>query len=560
MSSKRTFKVQIMAEDSSAELILIDNSFAKIASAIGSIEQEVSPGLYKVRAKVGDKTEDKLFEVSDTNKFITVASLCFASPAPLPKTSTGHGYQLEPCSKFASRALQREASLFVFARDSQHQFGERAQAPPWRNLALTDARGRKIESLEMVGTALPENGCIGFDARLEPGMYFLSQPGSGVASVNLLPIVVSEGWCTQVFLDSQARPLIGISNPRISPAVSGISPAREIDLCGGAVALIRPGAHATFDAHALRLTEIARRNFMEGKQAVSQQDLQAMIYGKHEAPMLGLYAAHMLLAKPAINWDLVATITGNLGRWLGTDHPDVDVLAGAVSKQTGFKTKKPSFSMWPPVLMASSALAARYGLEPRGKLLARSKWVLQHQAGGSMWNCLTKAPDRLIPAAETARSMNKRKEEDGVSAGELAAPRADASALKVLIALPNPSASIGSVRAVPGARPLASAATAESAIKTLTEWATFARRTDPGRGGYSPFQKALRRRLLDLAGDADDVASPPEISRSIQSLARDFGLNNGELKRALTGLSDSTRDQPQLMQLAAWTTGVQKKT
>src|SRR5882762_1826117 len=87
--------VVITAADGGTEIVVIDASFRKIATAIGRLELLLALGLYKARFKAGDRIADTLFEVAGSPVVVRGDILEFSSPIPLADTSTNHEYQYE---------------------------------------------------------------------------------------------------------------------------------------------------------------------------------------------------------------------------------------------------------------------------------------------------------------------------------------------------------------------------------------------------------------------------------------------------------------------------------
>lgn len=125
-------------------------------------------------------------------------------------------------------------------------------------------------------------------------------------------MVVSEGWQTQVFL---FRRTFGKGEE-----------SRRPDLSEASVLMGRTGSGFYPDRDDERWTELARLALAGNRKAMpSRDDLREMLVHKFEDPMLGIYAAHLLLREPEIRVDLLEIVLGNLFSMLG-EHPDVQAL------------------------------------------------------------------------------------------------------------------------------------------------------------------------------------------------------------------------------------------
>lgn len=495
-ASEPTVAVWIVAADSGSQIIIYDASFQPVGYGIGRLTLSLTRGIYKARFKAGDRMADELFEVDDMPITLNGPALTFSSPIPLTNTSTNHEYHYHPARDLASKpplaSVGNGGQVFVFARDSRQQFNAPPPGPPqWQGLCIRNAKHVSVFDIDPKGVIAPQNGFASAKIELNPGLYFLEQPDCAHLDMVLkLPFVVCEGWCTHVYVDSKDA-----CKPD-SPTTPVNDAQRVLDLAGAAMVMLRLNASTQLDDDVARLSEIARQGLMHSQEAVSTQDLEEMLDGKREFPMLGLYAAHVLLARPETDWGKVARIAQHLVRWLGSGHPDVDVLLALCAKH-GVTTNQTISGLWPPLLAASWDLAMANNVEP-GKLEGRGDWQHQYRIGGSMWSCLY-APRRLaeIAAGKTVRNTSFKVPSD-LKAGDLVE-----AAGAVLAALPRSAGLESRAEAVDWKQKLLTALQ-----RPNSEW--------------PPFEQAVRRRVLDLLGDEHLHVTLKDIGKHVESLAAQF--------------------------------------
>jgi len=123
---------------------------------------------------------------------------------------------------------------------------------------------------------------------------------------------------------------------------------------------------------AVRLSELARHALEQGRNIISTPLMNKLLDEKFEDPMLGIIAAHLILARRRPNWELLHIITRNLTKLLG-QHPDVQALLVAMKERSKVKI---STVECPPLLRKSwscitKATHKRASLIPQGSIIAR---------------------------------------------------------------------------------------------------------------------------------------------------------------------------------------------
>lgn len=484
-----TVPVLINAGDRGGEIIVVDDSFRKIASGVGSLSLQLQAGLYKARFKAGNRSEDHLFEVMSAAVTVQGTPLLFASPIPMPATSTNHEYHFYPSREIArgapSAVIGVGAELFIFVRDSQQQYGSPpATPPPWTCMTVHKRDGAIAFKLDEQGQV--DAGSAYAAARLSvgPGQYFLESNHPALSDRTIaFPVVTCVGWATHVYIDSHDTYVNRSAKWERN---------RTPDLAGAAVAMVKMTGSPDLDEDMVRLTETARQALTRDRGALSDIDLDAMLAGRSEFPMLGLYAAHALLNRPDPDWQRIGLILQHLQLWLASEHPDVSTLLLACATK-GTALPPLSRTLWPPTLAATWAVADRENL-PTLLGERRDSLLWQHRAGGSIWNSLLFPSDSTRPYVDDDGDL-------GTSRG------------------------LGSLRSIPPAAPVRSGPDSgagphrgsESALPKWRQLAAGLRRINPH---YTPFQQAARRLVLDAS--AQDAVENVDFQQTLSALIRQF--------------------------------------
>ena len=523
-----TVAVQVLASDSGTHIIVFNAEFETVGSGVGRLNLMLERGVYKARFEAGNRMADELFEVGDEPVTVRGPVLAFSSPIPLNNTSSNHEYHYHPSRDLASKAPFASpghgGQVFIFARDSRQPFNVPPPGPPqWQGLCISNAKHAHVFDIDPNGILAPPSGFASVKLELDPGVYHLEQPDCAHPDMLLkLPFVVCEGWCTHIYVDSKDG-----CTPN-SPSGPSSDLRRVLDLAGAAMVMLRMNASTMLDEDVARLSEIARQGLMNSQEAVSSEELEEMLEGKREFPMLGLYAAHVLLARPERNWEKVAKIAQHLARWLGSGHPDVDLLLTLCAKNGITTNVAPSSKLWPPILSAGWELAIRNDIMP-GIAEPRGDWQRQYRVGGSMWSCLY-APKRLaeLEAGRAVRSTSFKVSE--LKAKEvLEGLGAVVGAVAAAVAKPHAPAS---------APPSAPAPAPAPTFDWKKKLATALQRPNPE---WSPFAQAVRRRVLDLLGDEYEQVTLGDIGEHVKSLAAQFQVPSDEMSEVLGDLMQHIR-------------------
>jgi hypothetical protein len=330
------------------EIFLVDHRFRLRAQGVGQMKAAVEPGLYKIKYRAGSRiveTHEAISAGSGTAHF-EAPDVPYFSAAPLSTARTTHETHegaAQRISKGVTQHLGTGSEIFVFTRAWTESLGDRPRVPPVpkghhpaQGLSLRHPNGSlaiDIEGQSEVSKAHERDPWAGIAVAIAPGAYRLrvETPRWGPLEQT---VIASPGWQTQVFLLQDNFPS------------KDESVAYRPDLAGASVLLARIGRGFDPQKGELRLAELARQSLARGRVVLSGEQLGKLFAHKESSPMLGIYAAHALLARGQRHQ--IAGTVKELEALLGR-HPDVQALRLALSS-------RPAASLHfsdPPMLAAS---------------------------------------------------------------------------------------------------------------------------------------------------------------------------------------------------------------
>lgn len=315
------------------EITIIDSAGKVVESAAQRIDRDLSPELYKIRYRVGDRVVDQLIELPPGEGPFTVEvpELPILSVVPL---WTDADAQSDP-AKFLNQLLRRprtdlskRASLFIFVRSDPDSSPEPAPPPekPGSGVSVHAFSGEKVGDLENAETL---NGCSACTIPVGSGSYILRVKMPSGRPVEQALVAV-DGWQTQFYV----RVVKKCTEP--GPAAISATPASpsgpapivwQLDLGRAGVLMTRDLPQGPPDASSMRWTAAARQALAAGRSAAApdRMMMNALLSGKFENPMLGIYAGHLLALQEKPNLDLLREVLDNLIGLIG-NHPDVTSL------------------------------------------------------------------------------------------------------------------------------------------------------------------------------------------------------------------------------------------
>jgi len=366
-------KLIVDAADETAEIFVVSAQFALKDRGVQRLETELDPGVYKVRAVSGRNEWQKIIAFREAMT-LKVPRIEFSSAAPLAGTNRTHETHMDAAEGAAppeprdldpseiatrgpvgARTAHHESSLSFMARwwTKWTDSGPQNLDDPAQGASLLTGDGQRLLLLDAAnGTAdrrtsptdagpqiaseatwfagdFSEDRFSGVSLNADPGLYTLSLPdGDGTVEqiITLLP-----GWRTHVF---------ALYEPPFDKfgRMRGDGGKRLVDL---SIHITR-GALLMGDETA-RLTDAARFALAD-ERSTATSELLHYVRGKFEAPMLGLYGAHLLgllenkqstasvERKVSYNADLFHEVVENSARIFGKDHPDIIALTAPPDK------------------------------------------------------------------------------------------------------------------------------------------------------------------------------------------------------------------------------------
>jgi hypothetical protein len=294
-------------------------------------------------------------------------------------------------AQFAEEVLARHASevinstsLFVFISAIPDSAANPLDLPetPGKGVSIHTFSGKLIADLADAETS---NGCTACVLRVDPGKYILRvdlPPGRPVEQT----LVAVEGWQLQFY--TRIVKAIDLSDPSVAAATAAaggvLTPMPsgfkwQLDLGGSGALLIKSPGSWIADTDQIRWTAAARQALAAGrsKAAPDEEMMHALVHGKFENPMLGIYAGHLLAMQPKPNLSLLREVVDNLTSLVG-DHPDVTPLL--------LTLKDPRAEMLlynePPMLRHSWALIVEASTPQRDP---RPPGSYSARIGGNLW-------------------------------------------------------------------------------------------------------------------------------------------------------------------------------
>jgi hypothetical protein len=352
----------VSTADVATEIFVLDESFHEAARGLGRLDVDLPPGIYKIRVRTGGRESERYVTLSPSHAYggagpggkeVSFGPLEFSSPAPLSNTNAPpeHSRDIARASHDVHVKKGSGSAVFVCSRDESKP-GSAAPAPrqsPSTGLTLRSAGGELLVDLEQASVARASEGdpWAACNVELDPGLYRLSVE-TPMGRLNQT-VVASPGWQTQIYLLQASY----------GPDADG----RRANLNGAAILLARSGFDPS--SSGMRLTELARLGLRDHRAVIRPEDVHSMLGGKVENPMLGLFAAYLLLEKPLAdqfllhdqppdeqvrkNLSTLRIVLAHLRAQLGGEHPDVEALALRIE---GVEGRSPRFTA-PPVLTAS---------------------------------------------------------------------------------------------------------------------------------------------------------------------------------------------------------------
>ena len=382
--------VFIQAADGCSELYLVDDKYAVVASGVGRLSAQVSPGLYKVRQRIGDNERSQVVEVerSDAPMHVALPALSFASPIPLQGTNTSREFQQAALGQTGTTAAgEGTGRISILVRDSRWEMGgdnnDRGEflVGEVSRLSLGSLEGTFDRPLQQLGQVDIARGFFRASIDVAPGHYVLTQSASEGLQ-HCLPLEVKAAWVPQVFL-------------RITQQSGSIQP-QALDLDHASIVYAGPGEQLYPSNPDLLLLEVVRKAFARRRTDIGAEFLQELLEGKYRNPMLGLIGSHLLLDSAEQDKARMKAVVDNTAVLLGEDFPDIIALRLRLADRTDTPPAQGIPPVTSPPLLAASwaALTRQTGtdLSKRTAIdIARMFWFPCTVESTSTWFVWTEA-------------------------------------------------------------------------------------------------------------------------------------------------------------------------
>jgi hypothetical protein len=391
--------VELSARIPSIELSVVGSDFRPVAVGMGRLSARVPPGIYQVVARAGPVVDRTLISLEPgatyRNDDLFVG---FPAAAPVQGTTTSHEYH-QYLAQQASVAVGQSAGppcgLLLVVRDVRGMEGPPLTDADLACFVLLDQSLNALPGFEQ-GWRLQEGAAIAtWGSRMLAGGYALRTDPSRLGGDARRPsgrqaydmsVWLSPGWQTVVFITTgPAGPQASAASVHMAPVDQGWSP---------------------FEADVGLALELANWGLREGRSAVPDDLLGALLNTKFVNPMLGIVGAHSLFLRRQPDPKLLRVVMDNLEAMV-PGHPDVLALrwlfAARQAQETGAGPwpadgqRPPGGVTWPPMLLPSyRALVAMDAFDPGvivdGSPAERAAANLLVQGTWTNWAPLSPAP------------------------------------------------------------------------------------------------------------------------------------------------------------------------
>jgi hypothetical protein len=310
--------VELITNNPLAEILLVDGDFRVVARGPSPLKAKVPAGLYGMKVKVGDEQTEEVLAIAAGEQVFakTMAAPLFESPIPLDATSTSHEFHQAKTSQATGQARAAAsddvASIVVCVRDpSRFVPGDAESAERMKRYAgfferfsVIDLRGKTLASFAPLSQEDMDLGYSSISLAVPPGAYALAYRLKEDSLCTSLPAV--KGWALQVFVN-----VVSNSSGELVPDFQGM-------------AIFYDSRQNSFEPWRddLVAVETIRKSWLLGRSQIGRESLDQLYAGKFSNPMLGIYAAHHLLAVDPESAELDAVLK-NTGRMLGENFPDL---------------------------------------------------------------------------------------------------------------------------------------------------------------------------------------------------------------------------------------------
>lgn len=327
MSPSGELQLSVTAHSPLAEIFVIDDQFALVDRSIGDLDCRVSPGVYKVKAKLADATYERLILLDEDTSLDVSDELVMGSAVPIGPAAPAREPNLRPGRlprEQAARSITDiDGAQVLLMTRADTRSSEVPAAPAAISLHRPD--GTTIATLDPVGD--PDLGGQSRTIDVDPGAYLVRRRGRTGDVIEQSVYAVS-GWQTQLF------------------AIE--APGDDAEIGSSRVSVLMAQHPFTPSDPELPLVEAARTALADERKVAS--DALAGLLEETDNPMLRLFGAHLMLisrdarltqregasagrlsertvaAPVEFDQDRFDLIVDRLATVLGPEHPDIVAL------------------------------------------------------------------------------------------------------------------------------------------------------------------------------------------------------------------------------------------
>jgi hypothetical protein len=505
-------KVVVESADLLAEISIVDARYRVRQRGVGRLEVTLEPGLYIARVRSGEVTQQKSMRVDDgdvTIRFEEYGTLRSSAPteAVVDPGARSRVLAAAPSIAAAAGSWVLLAIRHPLEADADAASAVYADAPDAGGFALVRLDGETLQEFSSIPLSRTATGHWVAAIQVGSGWYGLALPGDGGRRV-VLPLYVGRRFSPSVFVELRSTR-------------SGSSPRPNFDQL--LVSYDDREADIFQDRDRMRAMELARRSLVLGRNELTPALMEILVRQKFQDPILGLFAAHLLLLDPQGDAGAFREVVSNSGSILEyPQHPDL-VIVRALGRQRGWWDAAPMAGdvaplEGPPLLRAS--WEALLGMRGRAPELVASDSLLRRVASSlvrsNAWVLWREQGERSTVAASSPRAAPSGGA-SGPDPGSRSAYRRQ-SADTLLGGL------IGRIRENPDLVPALKAKLAESS-----------------RPGTS-LERAIAQAALRLTQSEDDRPVPKGYARQLaQSIGVPLALFKENVGNVLSAIGDLKR-------------------
>ena len=324
-SHDRNCRLVVESPQPVVQITVIDSRWRTCGSSIGRMEVSLSPGLYKVEARLGRDLWSKHVELLEPSQKVIVPPIRMKSAVPIMNGTRSHETHLDLLQSaiaIPTRKFGEGSRIFIMSRNWSELGTRDYEAPKFR---LERWRGEVLlESSIQTASDPSGDAAEAISVRVNPSTYVVSfeSPIGWISQA----VHVRRHWESQVFI---LRDFSALEMGKEGET------ARRIPTTSVAQAMV--AKNDELNAEDYELLEVAQTAIADNKVALGREVLDRIALGKYSDPLLGVLAAHILLiakysresnAQELLpfrqeEFELILRNTANL---LGTRHPDIIAL------------------------------------------------------------------------------------------------------------------------------------------------------------------------------------------------------------------------------------------